>query len=164
MENKNEESVEIRRFKESDVNGVHETIMKSLENNFLTRVYESIKFQIWRDVYTPEYILGMSKRRHLYVAIYKGKVVGSAAVSLENSVAYISCVYTNSDYQGLGIGRKLMTAVEKDEISVKAGKMYLHAIMTASPFYKKVGFHYETEYPEVIVDCGIEVIPMVKEL
>ena len=164
MKNKNEESVQIRRFTESDLHGVHETIMKSLYSDLLAKVYEPSKFIIWRDVYTPKYILGLSKMRHLYVAVYKEQIVGCAAVSQDKSMAYIGCVYIDSDYQGLKIGKKLMSALEKDEISINAGKMFLHAVLTAIKFYKKMGFHYEKEYPEIILDSGIEVVTMVKEL
>ena len=79
--------------------------MKSLYSGLLAKVYEPSKFIIWRDVYTPKYILGLSKMRHLYVAVYKDEIVGCAAVSPDESMAYIGCVYINSDYQGLGIGK-----------------------------------------------------------
>ena len=166
MENKSEEKeqVLIRRFEESDVDDVYETIFKSLYNNGLKKIYEPVKFKIWEDVYTPKYIIGLAKTKHFYVAVYKEKVVGCAAVSIVESVAFIECVYINTDYQGLGIGKKLITACEEDEFSKKAGKINLHAVLSAVKFYQKMGFHFEKECPEVIVDCGLEIVSMIKEL
>ena len=87
-------------------------------------------------MYTKKCILGYSKLRHIYVADYDGKVVGCAAVPPVDSMAYISCVYINNNYQGMGIGKKL-----------KAGKMFLHALLTARKFYEKLGFHIEGGLP-----------------
>ena len=57
-----------------------------------------------------------------------------------------------------------MSALEKDEISINAGKMFLHAVLTAIKFYEKMGFRFEEECPEIILDSGVEVVTMVKEL
>ena len=76
---------------------------------------------------------------------------GYAAVSLEDSMAYVSCVYINNKYQGIGAGTKLMAALEKDEISPKAGKMFLHANLTASTFYKKLGFHSDKRIISILI-------------
>ena len=70
-------------------------------------------------MYTKKCILGYSKLRHMYVAVYNGKVVGCAAVSPVESMAFVSCVYINNNYQGLGIGKKLIEALEKDDIRLR---------------------------------------------
>ena len=156
--------VEIRRFQESDVNEIHETIMLSVETSVLTKVYEPDRIDEFRRLYTPEYIADISRQRHMYVAVYDQKIVGCAAVSLVDGRAYVSCVYINPNYQGLGIGRKLLEALEKDEISVRAGTMFLHAVLTAKKFYEKLGYYVEDDIPEIIVEIGVEFIELVKKL
>ena len=64
----------------------------------------------------------------------------------------------------MGIGRKLINALEKDEISVKAGKIFLHALLTARKFYEKLCFHIEEDFPEIIRDTYVDIIQLVKEL
>ena len=64
----------------------------------------------------------------------------------------------------MGIGKKLLSALEEDEISIKSGKMRLHATLTSRKFYEKAGFHMEEDPPEIIYDTGVEVIQLIKEL
>lgn len=161
------DQVQIRRFEEADLEGAYETVQLGLETDVMTRVYEPAQLEAWRELYSPKYILGLSRLRHLYVAVYeggRGQIVGTAAVHRIDSEAYVSCVYVNPRYQGLGIGKKLMDAIEKDEISQETGKMTLSASMTAKKFYEKFGFHSEGEFPEIIVECGFETVHLVKEL
>lgn len=156
--------VQVRRFEESDLEGVYETIQLTLETTVLAKVYEPEQLETWRDLYRPKCILGLSKLRRLYVAVYEGQIVGTAAVHRIDDEAYISCVFVNPHYQGLGIGKKLMDAVEKDEISQGLGKMVLCSSMTAGKFYEKFGFHSEGEFPDITVEHGVEWVHMVKEL
>jgi len=154
----------IRRFEEKDLDDVHETIAQALETAAISKVYEPEKLEIWHESYSKKCILGLSKLRHLYVADLDGKVVGCAAVSYDESKAFVSCVYINNNYQGMGIGRKLITALENDEISQKTKKMFLHAVLTAKKFYEKMGFHIEGDFPEITDDNGVEVVLLIKEL
>ena len=157
--------LKIRRFKESDLDGVYETITLAFETASIAKVYEPDKFKIWHDMYTKEGILNYAKQRHMYVAVYNEKIVGCATVSpMKPMTAFVSCVYVNKNYQGMGIAHKLIEALEKDEISQKAGKMLLHAILTSKTFYEKIGFHIEESFPEIIYDTGVEVIQLVREV
>jgi GNAT superfamily N-acetyltransferase len=49
-------------------------------------------------------------------------------------------VAVESNLQGLGYGRKIMTALEKEAVDLGYRKLILHARDYALPFYEKLGY------------------------
>jgi len=156
--------VKVRLFEEADTDELYGVIMRSFDTALLAKVYEESMHDIWTGIYTKKYISGMAKIKHLYVALSENKIVGCAAVSLEESMAYVSAVYIDPQCQGKGIGKILMKTVEQDEISKKTGKLFLHALLTAIKFYKKQGYYSESEIPVIFNDSGVDVVRLVKEI
>lgn len=152
----------IRRFKEDDLDKAYNMIQKALSTAVLRKVYEESKVSIWRNVYTKQYIKGFSLLRHLYVAELDNDIVGTCTIHKDFDKGYISCVYINPDIQGKGIGRSLIEKVLSDEVCNEVDVVYLHAVLSATKFYKKMGFDFIEEIPTIICDSGIEVVHMEK--
>jgi GNAT superfamily N-acetyltransferase len=71
-----------------------------------------------------------------FVAIADGQVVGTGSLNGQN----VSSVYVRSDYQGRGIGTKLMDAVENAANSQSHGTLSVQSSITAKSFYAMRGF------------------------
>jgi len=158
-----QDEVIIRRFKNEDVKGVNTMIHLSLDTAFIAKVYEPKVVDVWHTLYSEKYILGSSKIKHWYVAELNNEIVGSAAVNQDGNKAYVSAVYVNPYIQNKGIGKKLLTAIEQDDISQRLRILYVTASLSATNFYKKLGYKLGNE-PLIIQDEGIEFIYLEKQL
>lgn len=154
----------ISRFEKSDLNSVLDMIKKSFSTPELELIYEDNVKNFWLSEYTEDEIIKMASTKHLYVAKYKGKIVGSGAVSVDNGMAYISGVFVDPTIQGKGIGRKIVEVLENDEISKKYKKIYLTAALSASKFYQKLGYTFKYDVPEIVLDGCLDVVYMEKEI
>ena len=47
------------------------------------------------------------------------------------------------EYQGKGIGRKIIEALESDDLFLRAKRIEIPASITACPFYRKMGYTYK---------------------
>ena len=52
-------------------------------------------------------------------------------------------IFILPEYQGKGIGRKIIETLEKDEYFLRAKRIKVPASITAVPFYKKMGYSYK---------------------
>lgn len=138
-------SVTIRRFREGDAFAVSEMICTTLAVSN-SRDYppafigESIR------QHTPEHVLQIARDAHFYVACYGDAVIGCGGItgywgSREES--YITTVFVLPQAQGRGVGRRLMEALEADEIFTRARRTEVGASITAVPFYLKLGYAFK---------------------
>jgi len=157
------DEVTIRRFEDRDLEGLFVMIRKAFLTPVLDKVYEAHVKDFWLSEYSPEELRKLAKTRHLYVAELAGEIVGSGAVHAEDGCAYISAVFIDPDRQGYGIGGKIMAVLEQDEISLQYRKLTLTAALSASGFYKKLGYTFKYDVPEIILDGILEVVYMEKD-
>ena len=75
------------------------------------------------------------------VAEWAGKVAGFAAVVPSNSE--LRACYVSPEAAGRGIGRALVSVLERIAVREGVTSLWLHASLTAHPFYEAVG--YKTE-------------------
>ena len=47
------------------------------------------------------------------------------------------------EYQGRGIGRRIVETLEKDEYALRAKRIEIPASITGAPFYLKLGYRYK---------------------
>jgi N-acetylglutamate synthase-like GNAT family acetyltransferase len=143
--------LEITRFGESDAGPAAVLIRRTLlEVN--SRDYPADEIQRVIEVYSSEKIMALSQEMHLYVAVGDGQVVGCGAIGQLTDPrrdSIIRAVFVAPEQQGLGIGRKIMQALENDEYGKTAEKIILHASATARGFYMKLGYCDADNGPEV---------------
>lgn len=53
------------------------------------------------------------------------------------------------DYQGKGIGRKIVETLENDEYFLRAKRIEIPSSITGCEFYKKFGYNYKNGVNEV---------------
>ena len=125
----------IRRFTENDADEASKLICTTLMKvNTKDSPLFAIKEQC--SEYSPEEIKKLSKKREIFVAIEKNKIIGTAAIDRD----YIGSVFVDSSNLKKGIGSKLMNYVE----SIARKKGYKEVVLRSSPtafgFYKKLGY------------------------
>lgn len=88
------------------------------------------------DFITPKYVLALSNKRKMYVALDDGKVVGTASIDFDT----ISDVFIDLEYQNKRIDKALISQLE--EISANNGFMLVRLYVQADKQsnYEKLGY------------------------
>ncbi len=125
----------IRKFNENDAEEASKLICTTLMKvNTKDSPLFAIKEQC--SEYSPEEIKKLSKKREIFVAVEKNKIIGTAAIEKN----YICSVFMDSSMIGKGIGKQLMKNTE----SILKDRGYKKSILTSGPtalgFYKKLGY------------------------
>lgn len=96
--------------------------------------------------YSADDLLKKAEEGHMYVACEGARIVGCGAIAPYMGKADESILLTFfvlPEYQGRGVGRLVMRAVERDEYFLRAKRVELHASITAVEFYRKMGYEYK---------------------
>ncbi len=121
--------IKIRKAKISDVRPLHKLLnffadRKELLPRAISEIYENLQ--------------------QFFVADYKGRVVGCCALAVQwDNLAEIKALAVSVDFQGKGIGRKLLGACLKD--AKKLGVTRLFNLTMKDGFFKKLGFQRVTK-------------------
>lgn len=135
----------IRRFKESDAKKVSNLIARTLrEVNIKDYSVEYIENDV--KILSPEFLIERSKWTHSYVVCEDDKIVGCGSIgsywgSQEESILFT--IFVLPEYQGRGIGRKIIETLEEDEYFLRARRIEIPASITACQFYRKLGYDYK---------------------
>lgn len=138
-------NITIRPFREADAAAVAGVIEKTLlVSNSKDYPPEEIRAQI--ESHSAEVMLERSVWSHMYVACDGEKIVGCGAVapfwgSLEESI--LLSIFILPEYQGKGIGRRIVQTLEKDEFFLRARRVEIPASITGVQFYLKLGYRYK---------------------
>jgi GNAT superfamily N-acetyltransferase len=57
-------------------------------------------------------------------------------------------IFVHPDYQGRGLGRKIIETLEQDEYFLRANRVEIPASITACQFYRKMGYDYKNGQSE----------------
>ena len=136
------EKIEIREIEEDDIEkGFLETLdflrnASSLDKNKAKEILKKIK-------QNPNHII--------HVAIDDEKIVGSTTLFIEQKfihdgglVGHIEDVVVRKDYEGQGIGMKLVISLLDIAKQRKCYKTILNCEDSLKPFYEKIGFKKAT--------------------
>lgn len=138
-------NIQIRPFREADAAAVAGVIEKTLlVSNSRDYPPEEIRAQI--ESHSEAVMLERSRWSHMYVACDGEKIVGCGAVapfwgSLEESI--LLSIFILPEYQGKGIGRRIVQTLEKDEFFLRARRVEIPASITGVQFYLKLGYRYK---------------------
>ena len=100
---------------------------------------------------TPEHVLGRSGWTHMYVLQDEGKIIGCGAIGPywgKEDESSLFTIFVLPEYQGKGIGRKIVETLEQDEYFLRAKRIEIPASITGVPFYLKMGYHYKNGISE----------------
>jgi GNAT superfamily N-acetyltransferase len=126
--------VEVRRARAADAKAVYEVVLRAVR---VTNARDYPASVIDRLASTlPEKVASKLEEWHAYVATVDGQIVGTG--SLNGRI--VSSVFVHPDYQGRGIGSKLMSAIEGiAEIQTETA-LTVQSSTTAQAFYARRGF------------------------
>ena len=132
----------IRRFRTEDAQAVSDLIIKTLRT---TNIQDYCAEYIENDVkmFTPEQVLRRAGWTHFYVACDHESVVGCGSIGPYWDKEDESClfsIFVLPEYQGNGIGRKIIETLEQDQFFLRARRIEIPSSITACEFYKKMGY------------------------
>ena len=140
----------IRRFLPEDSNEVSELIAKTLrEVNSKDYSMEYIEKDI--QILQPEDILARAAWTHFYVVCDADKIVGCGAIGPywgRDDESSLFTIFVLPEYQGKGIGRKIIETLEQDDYFLRAKRIEIPASITATPFYLKMGYTFKNGISE----------------
>jgi GNAT superfamily N-acetyltransferase len=125
----------IRRFRASDAEKVSHIIKRCLLEVNSKDYPEEFNAKMC-SYYSPENLVELSSNQDMYVFVQDKDIRGTGCC-VQN---WVQTVFVSPDYQGTGIGKKLMTHLEK----VIRNKGYSTSVVpsstTAYRFYRKIGY------------------------
>ena len=139
------EKISVRRFKDEDEAAVSDVIGTTLSVSN-RKDYSSGFIEENIRSHSPQVIASRAKESHFYVAVDDKKIIGCGGItgywgSTEES--YLISVFVLPDYQGKGVGRKIIEALEADEYFLRARRTEVGSSLTAVNFYRKMGYEYK---------------------
>ena len=135
----------IRKFEERDAGEVSALIAKTLRVTN-SRDYSPDYIEKEVALMTPDFLIDRAKWTHFYVVCEAEQIVGCGAIGpyrgkQEESSPFT--IFVHPDYQGKGIGRKIIETLEQDEYFLRAHRIEIPASITACAFYQKMGYTYK---------------------
>ena len=141
----------VRRFQNSDAEEVSRLIIKTLRT---TNIKDYSVDYIENDVrkFAPDDVVERASWTHFYVVEDNKIIVGCGAIGSywgKEDESSLFNIFVLPEYQGKGIGRKIIETLEKDEYFFRAKRIEIPASITACEFYKKMGYTYKNGIDDV---------------
>ncbi len=140
----------VRRFLPGDSKEVSDLIVKTLREvnskDYSTEYIEKIIQRL-----QPKDILERAEWTHFYVVCDADKIVGCGAIGPywdHDDESSLFTIFVLPEYQGRGIGRKIIETLEQDDFFLRANRTEIPASITAVPFYVKMGYTFKNGISE----------------
>jgi GNAT superfamily N-acetyltransferase len=125
----------IRPAQSEDSEGISHVVISALRETNAKDYSEAVIARVEQS-FSPAAVSDLLQRRLVFVAINNETIVGTA--SLDGQV--VRTVFVHPRCQGRGIGRALMTKVERAAVDRDVAVLAVPSSVTAEPFYAKLGF------------------------
>lgn len=137
--------MDIRKFQDTDADEVSALIVKTLRTtNIKDYSFEYIENEV--KILQPHNILERARQTHFYVVCDQHKIVGCGAIGPywgKEDESSLFTIFVLPEYQGKGIGRKIIETLERDEYFLRSKRIEIPASITGTPFYRKMGYDYK---------------------
>lgn len=93
----------------------------------------------------PPHVLERAGWTHFYVVEENDTIIGCGAIGPywgSETESSLFTIFVLPEYQGRGIGRKIIETLEQDEYFLRAKRVEIPASITAVNFYRKLGYDY----------------------
>ena len=143
--------MEIRLFRQEDAIETAQVIAETLRVSN-SQDYSSEYIEANIASHSAEVLIARANEGHMYVVCDNSRIVGCGAIagywgSLTESI--LLTIFVLPDYQGKGIGRRIIETLEQDEYFLRAKRVEIPASITAVEFYKKMGYDYKNGIAEI---------------
>ena len=137
--------MDIRRFQTGEADEVSALIATPLRTPNI-KDYSSADIENEVEILQPNNILERAKYTHFYVVCDDNKLVGCGAIGPywdKEDESSLFTIFVLPEYQGKGIGKKIIETLEQDEYFLRAKRIEIPASITGTPFYRKMGYDYK---------------------
>lgn len=137
--------MKIRRFAENDAEKVSTMIIRTLKTTN-SKDYSEEAIKTLEKQLQPSHILERAGWTHFYVVEENDTIIGCGAIGPywgSETESSLFTIFVLPEYQGKGVGRKIIEALEQDEYFLKAKRVEIPASITAVNFYRKMGYEYK---------------------
>ena len=137
--------MKIRRFAEKDAEEVSTMIIRTLKTTN-SKDYSEEAIKTLEKQLQPSHILERAGWTHFYVVEVNDTIIGCGAIGPywgSETESSLFTIFVLPEYQGKGVGRKIIEALEQDEYFLKAKRVEIPASITAVNFYRKMGYEYK---------------------
>ena len=135
----------IRRFRENDAEKVSSMIIRT-ERITNSKDYSEEWINAFEKRVQPSLILERARWTHFYVVEENDTIIGCGAIGPywgSETESSLFNIFVLPEYQGKGIGRKIVETLELDEYYLRANRIEVAASITAVNFYRKLGYDYK---------------------
>ena len=137
--------MEIKLIEENEIDEVCGMIEKTSRESFKYYYPQGLIDEIIGSL-NHEVIKRRASWTHFYVVKVDGKIVGCGAVGPywgSETESSLFTIFVDPDYQGKGIGKKIIQTLESDEYFLRADRVEIPASLFALPFYIKCGYKHK---------------------
>lgn len=135
----------IRAFAMGDEYAVAEVVKEALRiSNSRDYSAEYIRKNV--ESHSAEAIREQAQEAHFYVACDGDRVIGCGGITGywgSKTESYLVTVFVLPGYQGSGVGRRIVEALEADEYFRRSWRTEVGSSLTAVHFYEKMGYEYK---------------------
>lgn len=140
-----DKNISVRQFRKGDEYAVSDVICTTLSvSNSKDYSPEFIEENI--KSHSPEIIASRAAGSHFYVVLDGRKIIGGGGITGyggSDTESYLVSVFVLPEYQGRGIGRRIIKTLESDEYFLRAWRTEVGSSLTAVSFYLKMGYNYK---------------------
>lgn len=140
----------IRRFRDKDSTVLADVIAKTLRTTNIED-YSSEYIENTVSSLTAEKLIERSKWTNMYIVCDDEKIIGCGAIGAywgKTDESSLFTIFVLPEYQGRGIGRKIIETLEQDEYFLRAKRIEIPSSVTALEFYRKMGYDFKDAIKE----------------
>ena len=151
----------VRKFKLGDEYKLWKLFYNTV-HHINSQDYESGQIEAWAPSnLDANFIAQKYQEINPFVVHLGSKIIAYADIQADG---YIDHFYCHHKYQGIGVGRLLFTALEKNAKQNRIEKMYSNVSITARPFFEAMGFAVEKEQRLTMGDQQLKNYRMVRTI
>ena len=135
----------VRKFHEDNAEKVSAMIIHTLKTSN-SKDYSAETISALEKKMQPSGVLERASWTHFYVAEEGGDIIGCGAIGPywgSETESSLFNIFVLPEYQGKGVGRKIIETLEQDGFFLRAERVEVPASITGVGFYRKLGYEYK---------------------